>query len=929
MATNPKPSSPHGNRPPANHHVSNPSLLLEKAKAGIRRSTPDSEALASSDDEPEQRQQHPAVTSHPLLNKSTGRRTSWLGETGQTPQRKASLGGGPFSPSSPGQMASPSEQGPWGSTSATMGPQAGRGHSSSTSFPWGSTIWNNDNQKALPSRFAEVMSSPTTARPGSSGGLAADDSLISPPIESAIPFAIPLHPTPKTYRSQSYSVGQLDPETNGGYVDNANQSAALRGRMRMGPQYSGLQHRPSRPSMLGDAVYDSSNLGQVQEVDDDEDSLAGSVISGMPVQSLQTQTMEQLAMENAILRQQAAERQIGTSSTSPIGTRFNSAFGQLRAEGFGDDGIYQQSAYDAEDVGQSPSTYNSTGRRFSDFNTAQSPLYSLAGIPENRKLESVKKGHWQSSLGFGGLGEIPQSRRHSFADVPTRHNSLSSGSEGPHSLLQNTLTRDDIPAVLGYGEGSSSAHRPAQAESSECHSISSASKSLAAFPTVFQEQMIELEHLRDRQYAASYFSRNDPTTRYADNNPREHSPLSFQHPYASDTPFARSHLSNFGPSFEQTLCVVTFKALRAEVYYLQEANGLSIKPGDLVIVEADRGTDLGTVQYHDVTWAQAKSYKEDLTEQHYKWLMMFSRAQRGVGTTPSTSGPNATVPAAPSVQSATGGMGPPGHPGPNDPQVTDLKPKMIKRLAQSHEIGTLKEKEGNEAKAKRVCQQKVAEHRLNMEILDAEFQMDWKKLTFYYFADAYINFNSLVTDLFKIYKTRIWMSAINPASFVAPSMGLSNQATGAHPIERERIRDTRYRQENVPFNNSALLQSAYDSPHQSQQHQWAGLDVASAQTQAHQAQVQPGQHPYGQYYASRYESQPPNAVGGLSDYSAASLQQQANRTTSPFVQQAPTSFGARQAMYANQMYKNANPAAQLYANGADWQGSLQSLSLGS
>lgn len=48
---------------------------------------------------------------------------------------------------------------------------------------------------------------------------------------------------------------------------------------------------------------------------------------------------------------------------------------------------------------------------------------------------------------------------------------------------------------------------------------------------------------------------------------------------------------------------------------------------------------------------------------------------------------------------------------------------------------------------------------------------DWKKLTFYYFADAYINFNSLVTDLFKIYKTRIWMSAINPASFVTPSAG--------------------------------------------------------------------------------------------------------------------------------------------------------------
>lgn len=45
-------------------------------------------------------------------------------------------------------------------------------------------------------------------------------------------------------------------------------------------------------------------------------------------------------------------------------------------------------------------------------------------------------------------------------------------------------------------------------------------------------------------------------------------------------------------------------------------------------------------------------------------------------------------------------------------------------------------------------------------------------MTFYYFADSYINFNSLVTDLFKIYKTRIWMSAINPASFASQPLGL-------------------------------------------------------------------------------------------------------------------------------------------------------------
>ncbi len=59
-----------------------------------------------------------------------------------------------------------------------------------------------------------------------------------------------------------------------------------------------------------------------------------------------------------------------------------------------------------------------------------------------------------------------------------------------------------------------------------------------------------------------------------------------------------------------------------------------------------------------------------------------------------------------------------------------------------------------------------------MRISPLTMSRDWKKLTFYYFADSYINFNSLVTDLFKIYKTRIWMSAINPASFASPTLGL-------------------------------------------------------------------------------------------------------------------------------------------------------------
>lgn len=168
----------------------------------------------------------------------------------------------------------------------------------------------------------------------------------------------------------------------------------------------------------------------------------------------------------------------------------------------------------------------------------------------------------------------------------------------------------------------------------------------------------------------------------------------------------------------QLLYIVTFKCNRADVFYIQEDTGLQVKAGDLVIVEADRGTDLGTVQHANVSLQKARELKQQYAEEHYKWLMMFSRQGQLEAANPAgVSGL--------STRSATGGMGPHGPHGPHGVQesATDIKPKLIKRLAQNHEILTLRDKEGNEAKAKRVCQQKVAEHRLNMEILDAEFQM--------------------------------------------------------------------------------------------------------------------------------------------------------------------------------------------------------------
>lgn len=173
------------------------------------------------------------------------------------------------------------------------------------------------------------------------------------------------------------------------------------------------------------------------------------------------------------------------------------------------------------------------------------------------------------------------------------------------------------------------------------------------------------------------------------------------------------------PRQSQSLHIVLFKCSRADVFYIQEGTGLTVKPGDLVIVEADRGTDLGTVAKDNVDWQTAKELKEHYAEEHYKWLMMYSHnatAQDGTGA--------GLMAASNGMQaSAVGGMGPPNPHHAQEPNAGELKPKLIKRLAQSHEVMALRDKEGNEAKAKRTCMTKVKEHGLNMEILDAEFQM--------------------------------------------------------------------------------------------------------------------------------------------------------------------------------------------------------------
>ncbi|KAI0874832.1 hypothetical protein GGS24DRAFT_326099 [Hypoxylon argillaceum] len=708
------------------------SILLDKLN--VRRSTPDSEALASSDDEPDNHRQDshqsPAQPQRPV------RRASWLNDTSQVTlphPRKGSFAGSSMSPttSHPSTPSAEPGAGVWAAHPSSAGAM-GRGHQP-PSFPWGTGIWTSE-RKEPPSRLTEVLPSPTSTMPAGQSFFNSENSIsqTSPPprdqgTTSQIPFPIPLHPTPKTYRSQSYSVGQLDPES----ATAMPPSSTLAGRARpVGPP--GLQHRPSRPSMLSEMSNEGAMLGKVKEVEDDEESTSDSPQANQHQQSADAKTIEMLTRENAILRQQQYQNsrlrpRASTAATYGLGN------GYSVHDPVPEESDYAVDELDEMNEGQDPAMKRAFVRRMSEYAGSYRSPYNTA---ENRKLETVKRAIWQTSLGFGGLSDIPQSRRHSFADVPTRQPSISSMGEAVS--LHETASPD-------------------ASQSQEFAGFTDVSGFSTASPVSYYSAGSNLPSTQQSLTSSAYGNPYQPsyglTPSYSNRPPSPH----------------RSMYGMSQPRHNQLLHIVLFKCSRADVFYIQEGTGLTVKPGDLVIVEADRGTDLGTVARDNVDWQTAKDLKEHYTEEHYKWLVMYSQnaavAQEGTGA--------GLMAASNGLQgSAIGGMGPPSGHHMQEANSGELKPKMIKRLAQSHEIHGLRDKEGNEAKAKRMCMQKVKEHGLNMEILDAEFQMDWKKLTFYYFADSYINFNSLVTDLFKIYKTRIWMSAINPASFASPTLGL-------------------------------------------------------------------------------------------------------------------------------------------------------------
>lgn len=65
------------------------------------------------------------------------------------------------------------------------------------------------------------------------------------------------------------------------------------------------------------------------------------------------------------------------------------------------------------------------------------------------------------------------------------------------------------------------------------------------------------------------------------------------------------------------LYLVTFEALRADLYYVDEGSDLHLKKGDLVIVEGDRGEDLGTKASGIVPFFGLTDFREKAMQEHH------------------------------------------------------------------------------------------------------------------------------------------------------------------------------------------------------------------------------------------------------------------------------------------------------------------------
>lgn len=94
----------------------------------------------------------------------------------------------------------------------------------------------------------------------------------------------------------------------------------------------------------------------------------------------------------------------------------------------------------------------------------------------------------------------------------------------------------------------------------------------------------------------------------------------------------------------------------------------------------------------------------------------------------------------------------------DDNVVSPLK-KVI-RLANDNDLRRIEENRKKETDAFKVCEEKIAAHKLDMKLVEVEYSFDASKITFFFTSDGRVDFRELVKDLAAHFHARIELRQI-------------------------------------------------------------------------------------------------------------------------------------------------------------------------
>ena len=95
---------------------------------------------------------------------------------------------------------------------------------------------------------------------------------------------------------------------------------------------------------------------------------------------------------------------------------------------------------------------------------------------------------------------------------------------------------------------------------------------------------------------------------------------------------------------------------------------------------------------------------------------------------------------------------------PDEAVVSPLRPLL--RVATEGDKKTVAKNREREERAFRICQEKIAQHKLDMKLVEVEYNFEGSKILFFFTSDGRVDFRSLVKDLASVFHTRIELRQI-------------------------------------------------------------------------------------------------------------------------------------------------------------------------